>query len=89
MSYKRLNREIWKLWRHGKSLIEIVDYVSEYTHWSRYLSLVHVVQYLCRDKNVKLPRKVLRKAFNSTKDDFDTRDASVAWKFLLEKARII
>ena len=85
MSFESLDRKIWKLWKQGKSLTEIVDYIAEYTHWSRYMALVHLVRYLYGEKNVKLSHRVLKRAFDSTKDDFDSEDAGAAWKFLLEK----
>ena len=88
MSFKSLNRKIWKMWRQGTSLIEIVNFVSDYTGWSRYLSLVHVVEYLHGEKKIQINRKQLRKAFNSTKGDLDREDEWNSWKFLLEKAGI-
>ncbi len=89
MSFESLNRKIWKMWKQGKPLIEIVDHVLDSTGWSRYVSLVHVVRYLCGEKNVQIDRKRLRSVFNSTRDDFDKEDAAAAWRFLLDAAGIV
>ncbi len=86
MSFESLNRKIWKMWKEGKSLKKIMDYISDYTLWSRYLSLVHTVDYLHGEKKVQFNRRQLRRVFNQTRDDFDPQEAGAAWKFLLEKA---
>ncbi len=89
MSFESLDRKIWKLWKQGKSLTEIGDYITEYTRWSRYLSLVYVVRYLHEKKKITFTIKQLRKAFEQTTDDFDPEDEEGSWAFLLERAGLI
>ena len=77
------------MWRQGKSLNEIVTFVSDYTNWSRYLSLVHIVRYPHSEKKIKMDMKQLRKVFKSTRGDFNREDERSSWKFLLEKAGLL
>ena len=86
MSSNTFDKKMWKMWKQGKSLTEIVTFVSDYTCWSGYLSLVHVVRYLHGEKKIRIDKKQLRKVFNSTRGDFDREDERSSWKFLLEKA---
>ena len=88
MSFESLDRKIWKLWKQGKSLTEIVDYIAEYTHWSRYMALVHLVRYLHKKNKITFTIEQLRKAFEQTTGDFNPEDEEGSWEFLLEKAEI-
>ncbi len=81
--YRALNRIIWKMWRNGNSLEDIIAEVSDRTHWSGYLSLIYIVSYL-QDRKIKLTNTQLRNAYGAVLDDVPEESREEAWKFLVK-----
>ena len=83
MSCGSLNRKIWKAWKNGASLKDLVREVSTATNWSGYLSLTHIVRYLHSEKRVKFTVVELRDAFEVVQGDVDQKDRKDAFRYIL------
>ncbi|NPA76042.1 MAG: hypothetical protein GXO25_08200 [Euryarchaeota archaeon] len=86
MSDKSLNRMIWKMWKNGKSLEEILREVSERTSWSGFLSLVYVVNYLSLHRGVKFTEQQICDAFATVLDDIPEESREPSYLFLRKQA---
>ncbi len=76
---------IRKLWKSGYGLEEITMRVSEATGWSKYLSLIYLID--CLAPRVKFTVAQLRNAFNETLDEIDPEDRAEAWQFLMSRMK--
>ncbi len=83
MSFEYLERKVWQMWKNDYTLPRMSREVSKLTHWSEYLSLCFVVDYLHRRKGVGFSRKQLKYAFSKIPIDEVEGSKKEAWTWLL------
>ncbi len=84
MSFKYLEREVWRMWKEDYALPRMSREISRLTNWSEYLSLCLVVDYLHRRKGIGFSRRQLKYAFSKIPRDEVEGSRVEAWKWLLQ-----
>ncbi len=83
MTWQSLERKVWQMWKENYTLPRMSKEVSKLTHWSEYLSLCFVVNYLHRRKGIGFSRKQLEYAFSKIPKDDVEGSKKEAWAWLL------
>ncbi len=81
---KEIEKKTWQMWKSNYTLPRMSREVSKLTHWSEYLSLCFVVNYLHRRKGIGFSRKQLKYAFSKIPKDEVEGSRVGAWKWLLQ-----
>ncbi len=71
------------MWKNDYTLPRMSKEVSNLTHWSEYLSLCFVVDYLHKRKGIGFSRKQLKYAFSKIPIDEVEGARKEAWEWLL------
>ncbi len=83
MSFEYLERKVWQMWKNDYTLPRMSREISSITHWSEYLSLCFVVDYLHKRKGVGYSRKQLEYAFSKMPGEEVEGVRKEAWAWLL------
>ena len=83
MRFESLERKVWKMWKNDYTLPRMSKEVSKLTHWSEYLSLCFVVDYLHKRKGIGFSRKQLEYAFSKIPREEVEGARKEAWEWLL------
>jgi hypothetical protein len=83
MTWRDIERKIWRMWKDNYTLPRMMREVSRITRWSEYLSLCFIVNYLHNKKGVDFSRKQLKYAFSKIPREEVEGARSEAWKWLL------
>lgn len=86
MTWKNIDRKIWQMWKHKYTLTRMAREVSKLTHWSEYLSLCHILNFLHNRKGIAFSRRQVRYAFNKLPKDEIEGEELHAWYWILDLA---
>ena len=82
--WQSLERKVWKMWKNDYTLPRMSRELSSITHWSEYLSLCFIVDYLHKRKGIGFSRKQLKYAFSKIPREEVEGARIEAWKWLLQ-----
>ena len=84
MTWRDIERKIWRMWKDNYTLPRTMREVSRITRWSEYLSLCFIVDYLHNEKGIDFSRRQLRYAFHKLpNDEIDEGDEQGALRWVL------
>ena len=84
MTWRDIERKIWRMWKDNYTLPRMMREVSRITRWSEYLSLCFIVDYLHNERGIEFSRKQLRYAFHKLpNDEIDEGDEQGALRWVL------
>ena len=83
MTWTNIDKKIWQMWKHKYTLTRMAREVSNLTHWSEYLSLCHILNFLHNRKGIAFSRRQIRYAFNNLPKD-EIEDKLHAWYWILD-----
>jgi len=83
MSWERIERRTWQMWKHDYTITRMAREISNLTHWSEYLSLCYIVDYLHNKRGIGFSRKQLRYAFSKIPKEEVEGSRTEAWAWLI------
>ncbi|ADD08808.1 hypothetical protein [Candidatus Aciduliprofundum boonei] len=81
--WRTLEKKVWQMWKNDYTLPRMSRELSSITHWSEYLSLCFIVDYLHKRKGIGFSRKQLKYAFSKIPREEVEGARKEAWEWLL------